>query len=93
MDQAVLGKMGELARIKIAEDEQEFYAESLAKILGLGARMQSMDTEGIVPMFHALELMQPLREDQVTETNERERMLALAPKSMSGLYLVPKVIE
>ena len=93
MDEAVLSKMSQLARIKISEAEQEFYTESLSRILSLGARMQSVDTKGVSPMFHPLELIQPLREDQVTETNERERMMALAPKNMSGLYLVPKVIE
>ena len=38
-------------------------------------------------------MVQRLRPDEVTETDERERLLAAAPQSERGLFLVPKVIE
>ena len=44
-------------------------------------------------MSHAQELSQRLREDQVTETNQREAFQAIAPQVEHGLYLVPQVIE
>ena len=55
--------------------------------------MQSIDIEGVEPMAHRLDLVQRLRPDVVTETNQREQLQTLAPASEDGLYLVPQVIE
>ena len=55
--------------------------------------MQAVDTAGIVPMSHSQDVEQRLREDVVTETNQRELFQAIAPLTEGGLYLVPKVIE
>ncbi|MES9845455.1 MAG: Asp-tRNA(Asn)/Glu-tRNA(Gln) amidotransferase subunit GatC, partial [Candidatus Sedimenticola sp. 6PFRAG5] len=50
-------------------------------------------TEGVVPMAHPLHMVQRLREDVVTETNQRDNFQSVAPLTEDGLYLVPKVIE
>jgi len=55
--------------------------------------MRAVDTTGVAPMSHPQEVTQRLREDRVTETDERELFLSLAPEVEDGLYLVPKVIE
>ncbi len=55
--------------------------------------MQAVNTEGIEPMSHSQDLTQRLREDVVTQTNQREAFQAIAPLTENGLYLVPKVIE
>ena len=47
----------------------------------------------LVPMAHAVDVVQRLREDAVTEPNRREAFQAVAPETEAGLYLVPKVIE
>jgi len=52
-----------------------------------------VDTKGIEPMSHAQDVAQRLREDKVTETNQREAFQAIAPQVEGGLYLVPQVIE
>jgi aspartyl-tRNA(Asn)/glutamyl-tRNA(Gln) amidotransferase subunit C len=65
----------------------------LSNIFGLIAEMQAVDTSGIAPMSHSQELSQRLREDVVTETNQREAFQAIAPQVEDGLYLVPQVIE
>ncbi|OGS85782.1 MAG: asparaginyl/glutamyl-tRNA amidotransferase subunit C, partial [Gallionellales bacterium GWA2_59_43] len=62
-------------------------------IFDLIAEMQAVDTTGIEPMSHAQDLSQRLREDVVSETNQREAFQAIAPQVEAGLYLVPKVIE
>jgi aspartyl-tRNA(Asn)/glutamyl-tRNA(Gln) amidotransferase subunit C len=56
-------------------------------------RLQAVDTIGVAPMSHPLDLPQRLREDAVTEPDQRDVLLALAPAAENGLYLVPKVIE
>jgi len=52
-----------------------------------------VQTAGIEPMSHALDVVQPLRADDVTETDQRAGLQAGAPAIEDGLYLVPKVIE
>ncbi len=82
-----------LARIEINEQEAASTLTKLSGILGLIEQMQAVDTTGIVPMSHSQELEQRLREDVVTQINQRETFQAIAPLTDSGLYLVPKVIE
>jgi aspartyl-tRNA(Asn)/glutamyl-tRNA(Gln) amidotransferase subunit C len=82
-----------LARIEVTDAEVPSVQEKLNGILGMIAEMQSVDTRGIEPMAHALDLAQRLRPDVVTETDQREAFQAIAPETEGGLYLVPKVIE
>ena len=55
--------------------------------------MQQIDTHGVAPLAHPLELKQTLRADAVTETDQREKFQAIAPQADAGLYLVPRVVE
>jgi aspartyl-tRNA(Asn)/glutamyl-tRNA(Gln) amidotransferase subunit C len=82
-----------LARLKIDEADGPIYATNLSNILDLVEQMNSVDTEGVVPMSHPLDVVQRLREDVVTESDEREAFQQVAPATQDGLYLVPKVIE
>jgi aspartyl-tRNA(Asn)/glutamyl-tRNA(Gln) amidotransferase subunit C len=82
-----------LARIAVDESEARAVLAQLNDVFGLIARMQAVDTRGIEPMSHALDLTQRLRRDVVTETDQHDRFQAIAPHVEGGLYLVPKVIE
>jgi aspartyl-tRNA(Asn)/glutamyl-tRNA(Gln) amidotransferase subunit C len=82
-----------LARIAVDEAEARAVLAQLNDVFGLIARMQAVDTRGIEPMSHALDLTQRLRRDVVTETDQHDRFQAIAPHVEGGLYLVPKVIE
>ncbi len=86
-------RIAHLARIEIGEDESQATLEKLSGILGLIEEMQAVNTDGIVPMSHSQDVVQRLREDVVTETNQRELFQSIAPAVENGLYLVPKVIE
>jgi aspartyl-tRNA(Asn)/glutamyl-tRNA(Gln) amidotransferase subunit C len=86
-------RIARLARIALQPDETPELADRLNRILTLIGEMQAVDTAGIEPMSHALDVVQRLRPDEVTETNQRERFHAVAPALADGLYLVPKVIE
>jgi aspartyl-tRNA(Asn)/glutamyl-tRNA(Gln) amidotransferase subunit C len=86
-------KIARLARLAMNGSEIEAARTQLSGIFELIAEMQAVDTSGIEPMSHAQELSQRLREDVVTEANQRERFQALAPQVEGGLYLVPQVIE
>lgn len=82
-----------LARLHLSEAEASEAARSFGNILKLIDQMQSADTKGLEPLSHAIEASQPLREDTITESNQRDELQKLAPHSEQGLYLVPKVIE
>jgi len=86
-------RIAHLARIEIGEDEAQSTLRQLSGILGLIEEMQAVDTTGIAPMSHSQDVTQRLREDVITETNQRELFQANAPAVENGLYLVPKVIE
>jgi aspartyl-tRNA(Asn)/glutamyl-tRNA(Gln) amidotransferase subunit C len=82
-----------LARIAIDDAEAEATLAQLERVFAMIERMRAVDVADIEPMAHAQDLTLRLREDVVTEGNQRERLLAVAPQTEAGLYLVPKVIE
>jgi aspartyl-tRNA(Asn)/glutamyl-tRNA(Gln) amidotransferase subunit C len=82
-----------LARIAIDEREADEVLVQLDRIFGLIAEMQAVDVSGVEPMAHAQDVTLRLREDEVTEPDQRELFQSIAPKVEDGLYLVPKVIE
>jgi len=86
-------RIGQLARIRVTDDEAKAYQAQLNGIFGLIEAMQAVDTTGIEPMSHAGDLHQRLREDVVSEGDRRAAFQAVAPQVEAGLYLVPKVIE
>jgi aspartyl-tRNA(Asn)/glutamyl-tRNA(Gln) amidotransferase subunit C len=86
-------RIARLARIALQPAESEAVAERLNGVLKMVEQIRRVDTAGVEPMAHAQDVVQPLREDSVTETDQRERYQAVAPAVEDGLYLVPKVVE
>jgi aspartyl-tRNA(Asn)/glutamyl-tRNA(Gln) amidotransferase subunit C len=93
LDKTQVEKIAHLARLQIDPADIPEYATNLSNILDLVAQMDAVDTEGVTPMAHPTEAVQRLRDDQVTETDQRDHFQAIAPQVENGLYLVPKVIE
>ncbi len=88
-----LDEIAHLARLAVDEAEVPGYVDTLSRILDFVRQLDACDTAGVVPMAHPLATAQRLREDRVTETDERERLQRNAPEVEAGLYLVPRVIE
>lgn len=86
-------RVARLARIAVTDEEARSALQELGGIFTLIEHMQAVDVSRIEPMSHAQDIILRLREDEVTEDNARERLLAVAPEVEAGLYLVPKVIE
>ena len=86
-------RIARLARIAVRPEESAAVAERLNRVLGLIDEMRAVDTAGIEPMSHALDVVQRLRPDEVSEGDRREAYQSVAPSVEDGLYLVPKVIE
>ena len=86
-------RIADLAYIEIDKDEAEATLTQLSGIFNLIETMQAVDTSSVEPMSHAQSVVQRLREDEVTETDQRELCQSIAPHVEAGLYLVPQVIE
>ncbi|WP_394807970.1 Asp-tRNA(Asn)/Glu-tRNA(Gln) amidotransferase subunit GatC [Nitrosomonas sp.] len=86
-------RIADLAYIEIDEDEAKETLIQLSGIFNLIETMQAVDTSTVEPMSHAQSVVQRLREDAVTETDQRELYQSIAPQVEAGLYLVPQVIE
>ena len=88
-----LERIALLARIDVTRAEVPAVTERLNQVLGLIDQLQAVNTEGIEPLSHALDLVQRLRPDVVTEPDRRGDFQKEAPAVERGLYLVPKVLE
>jgi aspartyl-tRNA(Asn)/glutamyl-tRNA(Gln) amidotransferase subunit C len=86
-------RIADLARIEVPETAVAALQQQLNGIFGLIEQMRAVDTAGVEPMAHAVDVTQRLREDRVTETDQHELFQSAAPQVEDGLYLVPKVIE
>ena len=88
-----LKEIAYLARINIDKKDFPALKAELDQILNLFDKLNSADTDKVEAMSHPLNLSQPTRKDEVTESDRRSKLQASAPLVQSGLFLVPKVIE
>ena len=93
-------RIARLARIQLSPEDTIQTQKELSDILGLMARLQAVDTQGVEPMAHPLSAHQDiqlrLRDDAAAATlteDERAALMANAPAQAEGLFLVPTVIE
>jgi len=88
-------RVAHLARLAIDEAEARAALSQMSDVFKLIAEMQAVDTRGVEPMSHALDLSQRLRPDAVTESDQRTlfQSESVTRNVEGGLYLVPKVIE
>ncbi len=82
-----------LARLAVSEDEATDYVAKLSRIISLVDQLKQVDTGGVAPMAHPLEMAQRLRPDEIAESDQRGLFQKNAPQAEEGLYLVPRVIE
>ncbi|MDX8396856.1 MAG: Asp-tRNA(Asn)/Glu-tRNA(Gln) amidotransferase subunit GatC [Mariprofundaceae bacterium] len=86
-------KVAMLARIRLTDDEAHELGPQLSDILGYVDQLSHINTDGVKATAHPHDAAMPLRANIVTNSNRRDELQAVAPKTESGLYVVPKVIE
>lgn len=86
-------RVAHLARVAIDDAEARAAQAQLNDVFKLVAEMQAVDTRSVAPLSHALDVVQRLREDAVTEGDQHALFQSIAPHVEGDLYLVPKVIE
>lgn len=93
LDKEQVQHIAMLARLDIADADVAETVDKLSKIVDFVDQLAQADTTGVTPMAHPMKQVQRLRADQVTETDDRDRIQENAPLVSRGHYLVPKVIE
>jgi len=93
LDNQTVHTIARLARLEINDSEVEKFRSEISNILELVEQMQAVDTTDIEPMTHPFDATLRLRDDEVTQSDQRDKFQAIAPSSENGLYLVPKVID
>lgn len=92
-----IARIASLARLQLASDESERMLCQINGFFDLVERMRSVDTTGVEPLAHPVAALEDitlrLRDDVVSEPNNREANQKSAPAVEAGLFLVPKVIE
>ena len=92
-----IARIANLARLELSQDESERMLAQLNNFFGIVEKMQAVDTSGVSPLSHPVAAIQDialrLRDDLVSETNNREANMQNAPAAEKGYFLVPKVIE
>ncbi|ADU34514.1 aspartyl-tRNA(Asn)/glutamyl-tRNA(Gln) amidotransferase subunit C [Variovorax boronicumulans] len=97
LDASDIARIASLARLQLASDESERMLSQINGFFDLVERMRSVDTAGIEPLAHPVAAIEDitlrLRDDVVSEPDNREANQKSAPAVEAGLFLVPKVIE
>jgi len=93
LDKDQVQHIATLARLRLADEEFGETVDKLSRIVNFVDQLGQAATDDVVPMAHPLDMSQRLRADEVTESDDRDRVQHNAPSTGNGLYLVPKVIE
>jgi aspartyl-tRNA(Asn)/glutamyl-tRNA(Gln) amidotransferase subunit C len=93
VDAATVRRIAHLARIAVADAEVEHLRAELNAILAFVEQLSEVDVSGVEPMTSVTPMAMKKRSDVVTEGGNPEAILANAPTTEDGFFLVPKVVE
>lgn len=93
VDQQTVRRIAHLARIAVPDEEIAALGEELNAILAFVEQLNEVDVAGVEPMTSVTPMRMKRRDDRVTDGGDAERVLANAPLSEDGFFLVPKVVE
>lgn len=93
IDTKIVHRISKLARIKIPEADVDSLKGDLNRILGWIEQLSEVNTDNIQPLYNISLKNMPRREDQITDGNYPNAILANAPEAEFGMFIVPKVVE
>jgi aspartyl-tRNA(Asn)/glutamyl-tRNA(Gln) amidotransferase subunit C len=90
-------RIADLARLDLGDDEKAKMLEQLNSFFRIVEQMSAVETSGVEPLYTPLAAVEHvqlrLRDDEVSESVDRDANQKSAPATSAGLYLVPRVIE
>lgn len=81
-----------LARIELSEEEKHLFTEQFNQILDFFKKIDEVDTEGVPPTYHVLDLVNVYRKDEVGPSLAAEEALKNAPKREKGFFKAPRIV-
>jgi aspartyl-tRNA(Asn)/glutamyl-tRNA(Gln) amidotransferase subunit C len=93
VDLSAVRRIARLARIGVSESEIPHLQGEINAILRFVQALEAIDVEGVEPMTSVIPMRLPMRDDVVTDGEIADKVLANAPLTEDGFFLVPKVIE
>lgn len=93
MDIQTVKKVASLARLQVSEDEAAALAPRLSGILKFVEQLGEVNTDNVEPLANVADIALRLREDVVDDGGQQDAVLANAPETMEGFFVVPKVVE
>ena len=85
--------VGILAKLELNAEEKEQAKKDMVSMLDYIDKLGELDTEGVAPMSHVFPVHNVFREDVVTNGDDRENIIANAPESRDGAFVVPITVE
>ena len=85
--------VGILAKLELSDEEKEQAKKDMANMLDYIDTLNELDTSGVEPMSHVFPVNNVFREDVVTNGDDREEILAIAPEAKEGAFVVPKTFD
>jgi aspartyl-tRNA(Asn)/glutamyl-tRNA(Gln) amidotransferase subunit C len=93
VDLSAVRRIAHLARIDVSEAETPHLQREINAILKFVETLDAVDVCGVEPMTSVIPMRLPMREDVITDGDIAPLVLANAPLSEDGFFVVPKVIE
>ena len=93
VDLDTVKRVARLARIAVSDAQAQKMQGELNQILGFVEQLNEVDVEGVEPMTSVVEMEMKKRQDVVTDGAKAEDIVANAPLSEDGFFMVPKVVE
>nr|WP_246187610.1 Asp-tRNA(Asn)/Glu-tRNA(Gln) amidotransferase subunit GatC [Ornithinibacillus caprae] len=82
-----------LARLEVSEQEAEMFTEQLSSIITFAEQLNELDTDGVEPTTHVLDLKNVMRKDEPKKWITKEEAMKNAPDQQDGQYRVPSILD
>ncbi len=93
IDAATVKRIANLARLEVTEADIEYYAPQIEGIMKWIDQLSEVNTDNVEPLASVAEINLQLREDQVTDGDKADDVLANAPEALENFFVVPKIVE
>lgn len=93
IDKATARKIASLARIAVSDADLDTYTPQINGMLKWVEQLNEVNTDNVKPLSSVVDISNPLRPDQVNDGNMQADILANAPETVEGFFVVPKIVE
>lgn len=93
IDAATVKKIAQLARMRVSDEDINYYGPQLQNILAWVEQLGEVNTDGVEPLANVSEIPLSLRADVVNDGNIQQDIIKNAPEAVEGFFVVSKIVE